>query len=199
MKKKSEVLLTIKQFAKEIVAADSFVADMSGEQMSSEAKKFFNDISTTLRALEDGTPWSNKTELYIGLIKEVVRKDMCESNSPLCYWNYCVERSARINNFTPKNAFRLHGSTPNTPTTGDEGYISNLYQYVWYDWCYFRDQKAAFPNHKVVLGSVHGPSRGAGNEMAQWILKANDRVVSRRSLRHLKVDELHSPVEIKKR
>ena len=62
MKKKSEVLLAIKQFAKEIGAPDSFVADMSGEQMSSEVKKFCNDIGTTLRALEEGTPWSNKAK-----------------------------------------------------------------------------------------------------------------------------------------
>ena len=34
MKKKPEVLLAIKQFAKEIGAFDSFVAEMSGEQMS---------------------------------------------------------------------------------------------------------------------------------------------------------------------
>ena len=66
--------------------------------MSSEVKKFCNDIGTTLRALEEGTPWSNKAELYIGLIKEAVRKDMRESNSPLCLWDYCVERRARINN-----------------------------------------------------------------------------------------------------
>ena len=33
----------------------------------------------------------------------------------------------------------------------------------------------------------------------KWILKANGRVVPRRSLRPLKVDELHSPVELKKR
>ena len=70
MKKKSEVLLAIKQFAKEIGAPDSFVADMSGEKISSEVKKFCNDIGTTLRALEEGTPWSNKAELYIGLVKE---------------------------------------------------------------------------------------------------------------------------------
>ena len=177
MKKKSEVLLAIKQFAKEIGAPDSFVADMSGEQMSSEVKKFCNDIGTTLRALEEGTPWSNKAELYFGLIKEAVRKDMCESNSPLCFWDYCVERRARINNLTAKNAFRLHGSTPHTLTTGDEGDISNLCHYAWYEWCYFRDQTAAFPNNKEVLGRVLGPARGAGNEMAQWILKANGRVV----------------------
>ena len=199
MKKKSEVLLTIKQFAKEIVAPDSLVADMSGEQMSSEVKKFCNDIGTTLRALEEGTPWSNKADLYIGLIKEAVRKDMRKSNSPLCFWDYCVERRVRINNLTAKNAFRLNGSTPHTLTTGDEGHISNVCQYGWYEWCYFMDQTAAFPNNKEVLGRVLGPARGAGNEMAQWILEANGRVVPRRSLRPLKVDELHSPVEIKKR
>ena len=126
MKKKSEVLLAIKQFAKEIGAPDSFVADISGEQMSSEVKKFCNDIGTTLRALEEGTPWSNKAELYIGLIKEAVRKDMLETNSPLCLWDYCAEKRARINNLTAKNTFKLHGFTPHTVTTGDEGDISNL-------------------------------------------------------------------------
>ena len=62
---------------------------------------------------------------------------MHESNSPLCFWDYCVERRARIKNLTA--------------------------------------------------------------EMAQWILKANGRVDPRISLRPLKVDEIHSPVEIKKR
>ena len=42
---------------------------------------------------------------------------MRESNSPLCFWDYCVERRARINNLTAKNAFRLRGSTPHTLTT----------------------------------------------------------------------------------
>ena len=110
--------------------------------------------------------------------------------SNLCY---------RINTLTAKNAFRFHGSTPHTLTTGDEGDISNLCQYVWYEWCYFQDQTGAFQNNKAVLDRVVGPARGAGNEMAQCILKANGRVVPRRSLRPLKVDELHSPVESKKR
>ena len=156
MKKKSEVLLAIKQFAKEIGAPDSFVGDMSVEQMSSEVNKFCNDIGTTLRALEEGTPWSNKAELYIGLIKEAVRIDMRELNSPFWLWDYCVERRARIKNLTAKNALKLHGSTPHTVTTGDEGDISNLCQYGWYELCYFRDQN-----------------------------KANGRVVPRRSLRPL--------------
>ena len=81
--------------------------------MSSEVKKFCNDIGTTLRAVEEGTPWSNKAELCIGLIKEAVTKDMLESNSPLCFWDYCVERRARINNLTAKDAL---GSMDPLPT-----------------------------------------------------------------------------------
>ena len=52
--------------------------------MSSEVKKFCNDIGTTLRALEEGTPWSNKAELYNGLIKEAVRKFSIVSLGLLC-------------------------------------------------------------------------------------------------------------------
>ena len=76
MCRKSEVLQALKQIAKEIGAPTSIIADMSGEQMSHDVRKFCNDIGTTLCALEEGTPWSNKAELYIGLLKEAVRKDM---------------------------------------------------------------------------------------------------------------------------
>lgn len=199
MKSKSEVILALKQFAKEIGAPDAIIADMSGEQMSGEVRKFCNDIGTTLRALEQGTPWSNKAELYIGLLKESVRKDMRESDSPLCFWDYCVERRARINNLTAKSAFRLHGTTAYTATTGEQGDISNLCQFGWYEWCYFRENTAIFPFDKMVLGRVLGPSRGEGNEMSQWVLKSNGRVVPTRNVRPLKTEELHSPVEIKKR
>eukprot|EP00957_Ditylum_brightwellii_P124442 9483997-Ditylum_brightwellii.AAC.1 len=63
MKSKSEVEQAVKQFAKEVGALDAI-----------------SEIGTTLRILEEGTPWVNKAELYIGLLKEAVRKDMKASN-----------------------------------------------------------------------------------------------------------------------
>jgi hypothetical protein len=78
--------------------------------------------------------------------KEAVRKDMKESNCPLVFWDYCVERRARINNLTAKSIFKLHGSNAHTALTGEEGDISNLCQYKWYDWCYFLEHKAQFPH-----------------------------------------------------
>ena len=88
-----------------------------------------------MQVLEEGTPWANKAELYIGLIKEAVRKDMKESDCPLVSWDYCVERRARINNLTAIDLFHLHGSHAHTSTTGYEGDIINLCQYKWYNGC----------------------------------------------------------------
>ena len=62
---KSEVLSAIKQFAKEVGAPDAIVSDMAKEQISQDVCNFSNTIGMTLRALEEGTPWSNKVELYI--------------------------------------------------------------------------------------------------------------------------------------
>ena len=199
MKSKAEVPQAMKQFAKEIGAPEAFALDGSGEQTSQEVKQFCNNIGTALRVLETGTPWANRAELCIGLMKEAVCKDMREADSPLAFWDYCIERRARVHNLTAKDMFQLHGTNPYAALTKEEGDISNLCQYKWYDWCYYRDDSNSFPFGKEVLGRVLGPARGEGNEMSQWILKANGQVVPRRTHRPLQVAEIHSPVEVKKR
>ena len=195
MKSKGEVLQAVKQFAKEIGVPEAIICDMSGEQTSGPMKKFCQEIGTTLRILEEGTPWANKAELYIGLIKEAVRKDMKDSNCPLAFWDYCVERRARINNLTAKSLFKLHGTNAHTALTGEEGDISNLCQFGWYEWCYYRDNTKAFPLNRETLGRVLGPALGAGNEMSQWILNGHGNVLPRRSARPLTVAERHSKIE----
>ena len=88
MKRKSEVFMAVMMFAKEIGAPNAIVCDMAKEQSSAKLKGFLNDIGTTLCALEEGTPWANKAELYIKLMKEAIRKDMREFHSPLPFWDY---------------------------------------------------------------------------------------------------------------
>ena len=74
MKSRSELLLAVKQFVKEIGAPETIVSDGAAEQRSHALRKFLTDIGSTLRILEEGTPWANKAELYIGLLKEAVCK-----------------------------------------------------------------------------------------------------------------------------
>jgi hypothetical protein len=114
MKKESEVLQAVKQFVKAIGAPEAIIWD---------------EIGTTLRVLEENTPLTNMAELYIGLLKETVQKDMKESDCPLALWDYCTGRRARIDNLTARNLFSHDGNMPHQDMTGKEGDISNLCQY----------------------------------------------------------------------
>ena len=115
--------------------------------------------------------WANRAELYVGLFKEAVRKDMLEKDSPFIFWDYCAERRALITNMTAKDLFQLQGTTLHTITFGEEGDISNICQFGWYDWVYFRESVAVFPYLVEVLGRCLDPTKNEGNEMAQWVLK----------------------------
>ena len=61
-------------------------------------KLFCDQIDTTLKTLERSTPWANRSELCIGLLKEAFRKDTRESKTPIVIWDHVLERHARINN-----------------------------------------------------------------------------------------------------
>ena len=75
MRKNSDVLQAVKQFSEAIGAPDAIICDSSKVQKSTAVRRFCNEIGTTLKLLEENTPWANKDELYIGILKEVVRKD----------------------------------------------------------------------------------------------------------------------------
>eukprot|EP00957_Ditylum_brightwellii_P204183 15338039-Ditylum_brightwellii.AAC.1 len=111
-------------------------------------------VGTTLCVLEEGTPWANRSKLYVGLFKQAVRKNMKESNCSLKVISaICVDTS---------------GMT------------------------------AKFPFNQEVLSRLLGPDRGEGHEMTQWVLKANEKVVPRRTCRPLHTDKIHSEQEKKK-
>ena len=81
--------------------------------------------------------------------------------------------------------FKTEGRNAHFSMTREEGNISNLCNFNWYEWCYYREKDSNFPLKKEILGRVLGPAKGKGNEMAHWILKVNGNVVPRRYLRPL--------------
>ena len=92
MECKSEVIQAVNQFSKEIGAPDAVISDAASEKTYKALRKYCYNIGTTLRYLEEDTPWAKNSKLFIGLINEVVRKDIKESESPLDFWDYCVVR-----------------------------------------------------------------------------------------------------------
>merc|ERR1712070_310707 len=116
MRSKSEVPSAIKAFAKAVGAPDAIICDHAPEQIPKEVKTFLNRIGTALRVLEADTPWANRAELYVGLVKESVLKDVRSSDCPVRLWDYCVERRARVMNLTASDLFQNQGQTPHFHT-----------------------------------------------------------------------------------
>ena len=200
MKSKSDFLASLKQFCKDIGVPESLLLDPSGEQTSNKVKSYCHKVGTTLRILEESTQWANRAELYIGLFKESIRRDLSQTNCPLTLWDYCAERRALIHNVTPRDLFQLNGNNPTTATFGVQADISNICQYDWYDWCYFREESGVqFPFQKRQLGRVLGPIKNQGNEMTQAVLTITGKIVPRRTCAPLTTAEIHSPSEQCKR
>ena len=82
-----------------------------------------------MRGLEEGTPWSNRVELYIGLIQSVMSTNMRRVDLPLVFWDCYTERRATVHNLTARNSFQLHGNKHHTALTKKEEDISNLFHY----------------------------------------------------------------------
>ena len=74
MKSLTEYPSALQKFAKGVGAPDILVADPHKSHASKEVMDFCNKIGTTLRLLEKKTQWDNRSELYVGVMKEAVRK-----------------------------------------------------------------------------------------------------------------------------
>ena len=199
MKTKGEVHLAMKEFFKRIGVPDAIVCDPAKEQILGDTKKLAREAGTVIRAIEPNTPWSNRAERYIGIFKQGIRDTLRDTHAPLVLWDFCALHKAKINNATAKGLFQLHGVTPHEATFGEEPDISNICQFGFYDWVYYREQTAKFPYPSEMLGRVLGPSDGEGNEMSQWILRVDGRIIARQTVRPLTPDEYSSKIEQTKR
>ena len=84
-------------------------------------------------------------------------------------------------------------------TFREQGEISNICQFCWYEWVYTRYISEPLPHMAEVIGICLGPSNNEGKKMTQWVLNINGQVVPRRSLHRLRTYELSSEFEISKR
>lgn len=195
MKSLEEIPDAIRKFFKDVGAPDNLISDAHASHKSDLVKSILRQAGTTLRLLEEGSPKSNRAELYVGLIKDGIIKDIKRTGSPKVLWCFCAERKARIHNLTASKLFALQGQTPFFDTFGEEADISRDSQFDWYEWCYFYDKTAPFPTPRETLGRCLGAAVNAGNEMCMWVLKENGSIVPRRTLRRLTPEEVRSDSE----
>ena len=79
-------------FAKEVGVPEAITADSHKCHKPKEVKLVCHNTGTALRILDGSTQWATKAQLYIGVSREAVRKDMLKEDSPPLFWDYCAER-----------------------------------------------------------------------------------------------------------
>ena len=77
---------------KEIGVPVNLIVDSRQDQTYIKVNIFCDQVGTILKILEKGTPWANRAELYIGLLREAFCKYMCALQSPMLLWDYVIER-----------------------------------------------------------------------------------------------------------
>ena len=112
MKSQTEFEDALRLFCKEVGAPRAIIVDPHRSQKSAKVKKFLNSVGTTLQVLEESTQHLDRAELYIGLLKHGVGRDMRETHSPMYLWDYACERRASIKTLTAGNLFQLQGPGP---------------------------------------------------------------------------------------
>jgi hypothetical protein len=145
------------------------------------------------KTLEPYSPWMNRAEGTIRELKRATRRAMVKSGSPKRLWDYCLELQSRIRSNVAHNITTLDGQTPETLMTGETADISSLCEFEWFQWVWFRDQKAGWPEEAKVLGRYLGPAKSIGPEMCMHILKSNGRVVQRTTVGPLTPTEMLNP------
>ena len=93
----------------------------------------------------------------------------------------------------------LNVQVPETVVTGNTADISELVEFGWYQWIYYRDATTPFTLPKEELVKYLGLSENVVSMIIMWILKQNGEIVSRKTLRTLTDSELASETERTKR
>ena len=83
---------------------------------------------------------------------------MKNSACPAKLWYYCAELQAKIRCYTAHDIPTINGEVPETVVTGNTADISELVDFGWYHWIYYRDATTSFPLPEEELGKYLGTS-----------------------------------------
>ena len=85
MKLRSELPLVLKSVFKEDGVPQKMICDGAPEQVSGEAARLCQITDCTIQQLECGTPWSNRSEGHVGIVKNEILLDLKYSNCPMVF------------------------------------------------------------------------------------------------------------------
>ena len=74
-------------FCKETGVPHTLIMDGHAAESNLSTSRLCQKVGTTINILEVGTHWANRAELYIGLFKASVIKELIKSDAPMVLWD----------------------------------------------------------------------------------------------------------------
>jgi hypothetical protein len=197
--KESDVTESLDTFFTNYGIPEALVSD-GAKAYTGEFKKKAKEAGCRCKVTDPYSPWQNRAEGEIREVKRLAGRWMVRTKSPRRLWNHCVVLASIVRSHTALDIGKLQGQVPETIMMGQTADISFICDFGWYDWVYFNDSPASFPEPKVCLGRYLGPTDPeVGSVLTAKILKENGEIVRRNSYRHLTPDELEGETGIRER
>jgi hypothetical protein len=168
------------------------IMDDANEQVAGEFRRKCRRAGCYSKVTKPYSPWMNRAEGTIRELKRATRRAMVKSGSPKRLWNYCLELQSKIRSNIAHDITTLDGQTPQTLMTGETADISSLCEFEWFQWIWYRDKIASYPNNSRVLGRYLGPSKSIGPEMCAHILKPDGRIIQHTTIGPMTASELQN-------
>ena len=199
MKKKSDAHEGLSLMAQRDGVPPAIVMDGSKEQTMGMFRKKARQMDCHIKQTEPYLPWQNVAE---GAIREVQRAAGCKmakAKSPAKLWDHCLELKGYIKLNTVIDNYELQGQVPETILSGQTSDISPFVECAWYEWVYWYNNLAKYPELREELGRWLGPALDIGPAMTAKILKSNGQMVYLSMYRKLMDDKMQDRDEQKKR
>ena len=155
------------------------IMDGARGQVMGEFSRNARQADCQVKQMEPYSPWQNAAEAMIKELEKGTGRKMIRTGSPKVLWDDCLELEAEDWSSTASNIFELEGEVSKMAMNRETTNTTQLCEFGWYDWVYFRDNAVTYPDDKWI-GRWLGPSIGVGTLRAK-LLKGNGQRVYRSS------------------
>ena len=191
MVKESDVHETLDLFLSRYGIPEALVSDGAKAYQGGKFKQRAREAGCYCKVTDPYSPWQNRAETEIREVKRLAGRWMVRTRSPRRLWDHCLELASLVRSHTAHAMYKLDGEVPETIMMGQTADISFICEFGWYDWVYYNEAQAQFPDDKVCLGKYIGPTDPeVGSVLTAKILKPNGEVIRRNTFRHLTQEEL---------
>jgi hypothetical protein len=189
MKKESGVHETLDLFLGRYGVPEVLISDGAKAYTGGEFQKKAKQAGIFCKRTDPYSYWQKRAESKIREVKRLATRWIVRTKSPGRLWDHAFELASVVRSHLVLDLYNLNGQVPETIMLGRTDDISFICSYAWYDWVYYNEQTAPFPEPKMTLWRYLGPTDPAGSVLTAKILTMNGDVIRRNTFRQLERKE----------